>query len=85
MVNRIYPTELLLNRTNSSYTEATYIDLNLGIYNGKVSTKIIYDKYDDFDFNIVNFPFLDSDVPQRTSYGKLHISTFQIRQSFFKS
>ena len=36
--------------------------------NGTVSTKI-YDKQDDFDFDIVNFPFLDGDVPRRTSYG----------------
>ena len=33
-----------------------------------VSTKI-YDKCDDFDFEIVNFPFLDGDVPRSTSYG----------------
>ena len=32
------------------------------------STKI-YDKRDDFDFEIVNFPFLDGDVPRSTSYG----------------
>ena len=42
--------------------------LNLCIFNGKVSTKM-YDKRDDFDFDIVNFPFLDGDVPRRTSYG----------------
>ena len=42
--------------------------LNLCISNGTVSTKI-YDKRDDFDFDIVNFPFLDCDVPRRTSYG----------------
>ena len=29
----------------------------------------IYDKRDDFDFDIVNFPFLDGDVPCRVSYG----------------
>ena len=29
----------------------------------------IYDKRDDFDFDIVNFPFLNGDVPRRTSYG----------------
>ena len=33
-----------------------------------VSTKI-YDKRDNFDFEIVNFPFLDSDDPRSTSYG----------------
>ena len=65
---RIYPTELQLNRANSSDTEAPFLDLNLCISNGTVSTKI-YDKRDDFDFDIVNFPFLDGDVPRRTSYG----------------
>ena len=30
---------------------------------------LIYDKRDDFDFDIVNFPFLDGDVPQRPSYN----------------
>ena len=68
MVDRIYPTELQLNRANSSDTEAPFLDLNLCISNGTVSTKI-YDKQDDFDFDIVNFPFLDGDVPRRTSYG----------------
>ena len=33
-----------------------------------VSTKI-YTKRDDFNFDIVNFPFLDGDVPRRSSYG----------------
>ena len=67
MVDSIYPTELQLNRANSSDTEAPFLDLNLCISNGTVSTKI-YDKRDDFDFDIVNFPFLDGDVPLRTSY-----------------
>ena len=68
MVDRIYPRELQLNRANSSGTEAPLLDLNLCISNGTVSTKI-YDKRDDFDFDIVNFPFLDGDVPRCTSYG----------------
>ena len=44
------------------------MDLHLSISNGFVSSKI-YDKSDDFDFDIVNFPFLDGDVPRSTSYG----------------
>ena len=42
--------------------------MHLSISNDIVSTKI-YDKRDDFDFEIVNFPFLDGDVPRSTSYG----------------
>ena len=61
-------TELQLNKVNSSDTEAPYLDLNLSITNGIVSSKI-YDKRDDFNFDIVNFPFLDGDVPRSPSYG----------------
>ena len=68
MVDHIYPTELQLNRANSSNTEAPFLDLNHCISNDTVSTKI-YDKRDDFGFAIVNFPFLDGDFPQRSSYG----------------
>ena len=66
MVNQIYPSELQLNKANTSDTEAPFLDLHLSISNGFVSSKI-YDKRDDFD--IVNFPFLDGDVPRRPSYG----------------
>ena len=68
MVHRIFPAELQLNKANASDTEAAFLDLNLSIHNDIVSTKI-YDKRDDFNFYIVNFPFLDGDVPQRPSYG----------------
>ena len=44
------------------------MDLNLSISNGFVSSKV-YDKRDDFDFDIVKFPFFDGAVPRSTSYG----------------
>ena len=65
MVNRIYPSELQLNKANVSDTEASFLDLHLSISDGFVQTTI-YDKRDDFD--IVNFPLLDGDVPRSTSY-----------------
>ena len=68
MVGQIYPTELQLNKANSSDTEAAFLNLNLSITNGIASSKI-YDKQDDFNFEIVNFLFLDGDVPCSTSYG----------------
>ena len=68
MVSQIYPSELQLNKANTSDTEAAFLDLHLSISNDIVSTNI-YDKRDDFDFDIVNFPFFDSDVPHSTSYG----------------
>ena len=68
MVSQIFPSELQMNKANTSDTKAAFLDLHLSISNDIVSTKI-YDKCDDFDFEIVNFPFLDGDVPRSTSYG----------------
>ena len=68
MVSQIYPSELQLYKANTSDTKAAFLDLQLSISDDIVSTKI-YDKRDDFDFEIVNFPFLDGDVPCSTSYG----------------
>ena len=73
MVNQIYP------QANTTDTEAPppppyTLDLHLSIANGFVSSKM-YDKRDDFDFDIVNFPFLYGEVPRRASYG-VYISQF---------
>ena len=70
MVTQIYPPELQLNKANNKDTEAPFLDLHLSISNGFVSSKM-YDKRDDFDFDIVNFPFLDSDVLRRASFRNL--------------
>ena len=56
MVSQIYPSVFQLNKANTSDTDGAFLDLHLSIYNDIVSTKI-YDKRDDFDFEIVNFPF----------------------------
>ena len=68
MANHIDPSELRLNKANLSDIEASFLNLHLSISESFVKTKI-YDKRDDFDFDIVNFPFLDGGVPRSTSYG----------------
>ena len=64
IVNQIYPPELQLNKANTKDTESPFF----GLTSFYVSSKI-YDKRDDFDCDVVNFPFLDGDVPRRASYG----------------
>ena len=54
--------ELQLNITDSSGTEAPFLDLHLSILDGLISCDV-------FDFEIVNFPYLDGDVPRRASYA----------------
>ena len=68
LISNIYPTELQLNKANSFDTEAPVLDLDLSIMNGIVLSQI-YDKCDDFNFDIVNIPFLDGDVTRSPSYG----------------
>ena len=55
MVSQIYPSELQLNKFNNSDTKAAFLDLHLSSSYDIVSTNI-YDKHDDFDFEIVKFP-----------------------------
>ena len=63
----LYVYQCLLH--NKSDHLADYLDLTFIIDSGgKLSTRL-YDKRDDFDFHIVNFPFLSSNIPSGPSYG----------------
>ena len=62
MISQIYPSELQVNKANTSDTKAAFLDLHLSNSNDIVSTKI-YDKRDEFDFEMVIFPFLNGDAP----------------------
>ena len=59
-------------KTCKTQTSIVYINFQRLGPNPYFSTFVknkIYDKRDDFDFDIVNFPFLDGDVPRSASYG----------------
>ena len=72
--DNIHLSELQLNKANRSETQAPFLDLHLSISNGYVSSKI-YDKLDNFDFDIVNFPFLDRNLSRAPSFTSgVHIS-----------
>ena len=77
MVNQIYPPKLQLNKAYTLDTEAPCLDLHLSISNGFVSSKI-YDKRDDFHFDIVNLHVLDGDVPRRPSYRVYYTYIYKI-------
>ena len=59
---------MLLNKANSTDTEAAFLDLLLLISIGFVSSQVDV-KHDDFDFDIVNFLLLDGDVSRAPSCG----------------
>ena len=67
MVSQIYPTELQsINKANSTDTEAPFLDLSL---TNDIGLSKIYDKQDDFNFEIVHFPFRDGDVFRPPSFS----------------
>ena len=64
----IYPKELVLVPGGSDGKSTPFLDLQLTITDGVVSTSI-YDKRDEFDFPIVNYPTLTGNIPTMSSYG----------------
>ena len=58
-INDIYPSELILKNTITTPSETSYLDttINTGEGNGTVRISV-YDKREDFNFKIVNFPYL---------------------------
>ena len=79
MVGQIYPTELQLNKAKSSDTEAPFLDLNLSITNGIVSSKI-FDKWDDFNFEISHFLMEIFRVPFPMVYIFLSLCLFVLQE-----
>ena len=61
--------EKKIKDTTESNTSASYLDLLLSIgRDGQLRTSL-YDKRDDFNFYITNFPFLCSNIPSSPAYG----------------
>ena len=59
----MYPAELEIKDTTENNTSASFLDLLLSIgRDGQMRTSL-YDKRDDFNFHITNFPFLSSNIP----------------------
>ena len=68
-VDRIYPIDLEIKDTTDTDMSASYLDLHLEMDSeGQLRTKL-YDKRYDFNFLIVNFPFICSNIPAAPAYG----------------
>jgi hypothetical protein len=68
-IHLIYPDELEINDTTESDKSPSYLDILLNIDSNGTLTTSLYDTCDDFDFAIVNFPFLCSNIPLSPAYG----------------
>ena len=74
----IYPEEMTLNKTNTSSSSATFLDLNINIINGKFVTTV-YDKRNDFGFKVISLPHFTSNVPESSLFG---VFTSQVYRMF---
>ena len=66
-IDVIYPCELDIKDTSESSISASYLDCYLNIDNGELNITRLYDKRDDFNFPIVNFQFMSSNIPSAVS------------------
>ena len=67
-IHNIYPREMELKSTNISQNTCTYLDLRISIYQGKYNYKS-YDKRNDFAFEVINYPYKNSNIPTNPAYG----------------
>ena len=58
--------DTIYKTTYTCNTKTPFLDLSVSISNNIISK--VYVKQDNFDFDIVNFPFSDGDIPHNTSY-----------------
>jgi hypothetical protein len=65
----IYPNEFEIKDTTECSTSASYLDILLELNtNSKIITHL-YDKWDYFNFSIISFPYLFSNIPALPAYG----------------
>ena len=67
-VDRIYPIDLEIKDTIYTDRCVSYLDLHLEIDSEEWLSTKLYDKRDDFNFPIVNFPFICSNIPAAPAY-----------------
>ena len=67
-IYQIYPRELEIKLESNNVKEVAYLDLKLKSEND-VLVSSVYDKRDNFSFEIVNYPFIDSCIPKNSALG----------------
>ena len=68
LYKNIYPREMILKRTNISPAVVNFLDSTVSIHQGKFVYKL-YDKRNEFNFNVINYPFACGYIPKTPSHG----------------
>ena len=75
--HEIYPSELQLNKENEVNTETNFLDLHINIEDRVFTTKL-YDKRDNFGFDITRLPYRNSNIPCRMFYSSIAAECLRI-------
>ena len=75
-LGQMYPAKLEIKDTTERNTSASNLGLLLSIESDGQLRTSLYDKRDDFNFHITNFPFLSSNIPSSPAYGVLSHSSY---------
>ena len=67
-IPEIYPPDLLMERSGDDNKFVNYLDIAVNIYSHKVTTKM-YNKVDDFNFEVVSFTFPHSNISINVGYN----------------
>jgi hypothetical protein len=73
-VDSIYPNDLEIKNTTECSASAWYLNILLKLDTNSKLTTQLNDKQDDFNFSIVNFPYLCSNIPISPAYGVFTVS-----------
>ena len=68
LVNKIYPQELIACRNGNDNKHIQYLDIDITVTGTNYQTKV-FNKTEDFNFTVVNFPFVQSNIPKRVPYN----------------
>ena len=68
IAKQIYPKDIPLEGNNTDYNRDVFLDLDIQVSNDRFITKV-YHKIDDFNFDVVNYPFPDSNISERIGYN----------------
>ena len=68
---RIYHKDLLLEESTFSYRYDNFLDLSVRVYADKFVMGI-YHKVDDFNFEVINFPFPESNIHSKIGYNSFY-------------
>ena len=68
IASQIYPKEIPLEPSDNNGVHDTFLDLDIKVIDNKFEFKIFH-KVDLFTFDVISFPFLESNIPKRICYS----------------